>query len=203
MRAERARRGDLRQVHAQIRRAADADADDRRRAGLAAGVEHAVDDEGLDRVDAVGGNRHLEPGIVLRAAALRESSRSRVSVDGVGEIDVDHRHADAAGRVLVACASADARSTSAADTRASRARSRGGSPPSARRRRPSTPRPIVDVVDRDAGVLAQQVVGRFGDRDVADHRAEHALARSAPVSRAASAAKPCLMSGGRIFSARM
>ena len=31
----------------------------------------------------------------------------------------------------------------------------------------STPRPIVDVVDRDAGVLAQQVVGALGDRDVA------------------------------------
>src|SRR5437588_7537955 len=32
-----------------------------------------------------------------------------------------------------------------------------------------------DVVDRDAGVLAEQVVGGLGDRDVADHRAEHAL----------------------------
>src|SRR5690242_8422269 len=32
-----------------------------------------------------------------------------------------------------------------------------------------------DVVDRDAGVLAEQVVGVLGDRDVADHRAEHAL----------------------------
>src|SRR2546422_1607967 len=32
-----------------------------------------------------------------------------------------------------------------------------------------------DVVDRDAGVLAEQVVRVLGDRDVADHRAEHAL----------------------------
>ena len=31
------------------------------------------------------------------------------------------------------------------------------------------------VVDRDAGVLAQQVVVLLGDRDVADHRAEDAL----------------------------
>src|SRR5437764_9104577 len=31
------------------------------------------------------------------------------------------------------------------------------------------------VVDRDARVLAEQVVGVLGDRDVADHRAEHAL----------------------------
>ncbi len=32
-----------------------------------------------------------------------------------------------------------------------------------------------DVVDRDAGVLAQKIVGGLGDRDVADHGAEHAL----------------------------
>ena len=32
-----------------------------------------------------------------------------------------------------------------------------------------------DVVDRDAGVLAEQVVVALGDRDVADHGAEHAL----------------------------
>src|SRR6185503_5280951 len=31
------------------------------------------------------------------------------------------------------------------------------------------------VVDRDAGVLAEEVVGVLGDRDVADHGAEHAL----------------------------
>src|SRR2546426_10688866 len=32
-----------------------------------------------------------------------------------------------------------------------------------------------DVVDRDAGVLAEQVVRVLGHRNVADHRAEHAL----------------------------
>src|SRR6185369_840396 len=35
--------------------------------------------------------------------------------------------------------------------------------------------PDPHVVDRDAGVLAQQIVGVLGDRDVADHGAEHAL----------------------------
>ena len=33
-----------------------------------------------------------------------------------------------------------------------------------------------DVVDRDAGVLAQQVVGALGDRDVLDHGAEDGAA---------------------------
>src|SRR5438132_8069854 len=35
--------------------------------------------------------------------------------------------------------------------------------------------PDPDVVDRDAGVLAEQIVGVLGHRDVADHGAEHAL----------------------------
>src|SRR5688572_1927121 len=46
-RAERPRRRDLGEVHAEIGGAAHADADDGRRAGLAAGLQHAVDDEGL------------------------------------------------------------------------------------------------------------------------------------------------------------
>ena len=37
--------------------------------------------------------------------------------------------------------------------------------------------PDDDVVDRNAGVLAQQVVGALGDRDVLDHGAEHGAAR--------------------------
>src|SRR6185503_5639266 len=52
-RAERSRRRHLGQVHAQVGGAAYADADDGRRAGLAAGLQHAVDDEGLDRVDSL------------------------------------------------------------------------------------------------------------------------------------------------------
>jgi len=51
-------------------------ADDGRRTGLAAGVEHAVDDERLDRIDAFGGYCHAQPGIVLRARALGDHVRS-------------------------------------------------------------------------------------------------------------------------------
>src|SRR6185436_16520863 len=71
LRAERPGRRFLGEVQAKVGRAADADADDGRRAGLAAGLEHAIDDEGLDRVDAVGGHRHPQPGVVLRPRALR------------------------------------------------------------------------------------------------------------------------------------
>src|SRR5712692_816512 len=46
--AERTRGRYLREVHAQVRGAADADADDGRRAGLAAGLQHAIDHERLD-----------------------------------------------------------------------------------------------------------------------------------------------------------
>src|SRR5207248_7479629 len=60
-RAERPRRGDLGEMHAKIRGAADADADDGRRAGLAAGIEHAIDDEGLDGIDTFRGYRHAQP----------------------------------------------------------------------------------------------------------------------------------------------
>jgi hypothetical protein len=41
----------------------------------------------------------------------------------------------------------------------------------------STPRPI------QIGVLAQQVVGVLGDRDVADHGAEHALRAGVGLAR--------------------
>src|SRR5438105_864504 len=44
VRAERPRRSDLGEVHAKVRGAADTHADDGRRAGLAAGLEHAIDD---------------------------------------------------------------------------------------------------------------------------------------------------------------
>jgi len=99
VRAERPRRRDLGQVHAKVRRTADPYADDGRRTGLAAGVEHAVDDERLDRIDAFGGYCHAQPGIVLRARALGDHfDRERLVV---GEIDVDHRYAATAGAVLV------------------------------------------------------------------------------------------------------
>ena len=58
-RAERPRRRDLGEVHAEIRGATDADADDGRRADTAAAFDDAVDDETFDRFDAVGGDQHL------------------------------------------------------------------------------------------------------------------------------------------------
>ena len=74
---ERPRRGDLGEMHAQIRRAADADADDGRRADAAAAFDHAVDDEALDR------RRRRRPGSASagtsrsRSPILSGSSRSR------------------------------------------------------------------------------------------------------------------------------
>src|SRR5438067_13761102 len=43
--------------------------------------------------------------------------------------------------------------------------------------------PDPDVVDRDAGVLAEQIVGVLGHRDVADHGAEHALGAGIALAR--------------------
>ena len=171
--AERSRRGDLGQVHAQVRGAADADADDRRRARLAAGVEHAVDDEALDRVDAVGGNRHLEPRVVLGARAFRDHLDLQ-AVERVGEREPDDRHAFAARRLLVAPRQR------VHDRRAQRMLARRALAAAADRRRD---RDAVDrhapadrhVVDRNPRVLAQQVVGRLGHRDVLHHHAEHPL----------------------------
>src|SRR6267143_93553 len=60
-RAKRSGGRHLRKMHAQVRRAADADADDGRRAGLAAGLQHAIDHERLDGVHALGGDCHPEP----------------------------------------------------------------------------------------------------------------------------------------------
>ena len=197
-RAERPRRRDLGEMHAQVGGAADADADDRRRAGLAAGVEHAVDDEGLDRVDAVGGDRHLEPRVVLRAAALgdhldRERRRARRR-NRCGSPARRRRTTCARS-----CASSGARPTSAADARASRARSP--------RRIASFSADAVDfdaaadrhVVDRDAGVLAQQVVGAPRRPRCSGSSCRARACAVASVSRAASASKPRLTSGGSML----
>ena len=95
LRAERPRRCALREQHAQVRRAADADADDRRRARLSACGEHAVDDERANRIDAFGRNRHLQKRIVLRAAAFR-NHLDLERVARFAPVDVNHRHLDAA-----------------------------------------------------------------------------------------------------------
>src|SRR4029079_7614505 len=51
----------FREGHAKIRSPPDAYAHDRRWAGLPARFDHAVHDESLDGVHALGGDRHLEP----------------------------------------------------------------------------------------------------------------------------------------------
>src|SRR5882672_6810726 len=171
LRAEGPRRSLLGEVQAEIGGAADADADDGRRAGLAARLEHAVDDEGLDRIDALSRHRHAQPGIVFRPGALGDHLDHQRLV--VRKIDVDHRHASTRRGLLV-----DARG---------RMHDRGAERVLARRARTAAADRVLQsgavhldaaadahVVDRDAGVLAQQVVGLLGDRDVVDHGAEHA-----------------------------
>ena len=59
-----------------------------------------------------------------------------------------------------------------------------------------------DVVDRDAGVLAQDVLGALGDRDVLDHGAEDGAAGRVGLAARISRSKPCLMSRGSSLSAR-
>src|SRR5215471_2577432 len=162
-------------MHAQVGRPAHADADYRGRTGLPARVEHAVDHERLDRVHALGGNRHLEPGVVLGAAAFRDHL-DRECLGRVGEIDVDDRHRATAGRVLV-----DARhgmhdgGTQRMLLRRALAalHDRLLQPPAVH----FDPGPDLHVVDRNAGVLTQKIVRVLGDADVADHRAEYRLAR--------------------------
>ena len=174
--AQRPRRGDLGEMDAQIGGAADADADDRRRAGLAACVQHTVNDKCLDRVHTFGRNGHLEPGVVLRAAAFRNHlDGQRVGIRD--EIDIDHGHQAAARRVLV-----NARE-GMHDRRADGMLARRPLAPSHNRLLELVTRHLHSsanrhVIDRDARVLAEQVAGVFGDRDVANHRAKHGLRRS-------------------------
>ena len=181
---KRPRRSDLGQVHAQVRRAADADADDRRRTGLAAGVEHAIHNEGPDRIDPLSGDSHLEPRVVLGAAALGDHfDPTTFEIRCV--VDMDHRHADAARRVLVLARQR------MHDRRAQRVFARRTLAAAADRmlHRRAVDLDVAtdgDVVNGNARILAEQVVGCFRDRDVADHRREHAL-RLGSSSRAARA----------------
>src|SRR5688572_7172458 len=171
-RAERPGRGDLGEVHAQVGGAAYANADDGGRAGLAARVQHAVDDEGLDGVDAFGGNRHAQPRVVLRPRAFRDHFDHQRFF--FRKIDVDHRHA-APGRVLLVHPRGRMHDRGA--ERVFLCRARAPAPDGVLQPRAvylhAAPDP--DVVDRDAGVLAQQVVGVLGYGDVAHHGAKHSL----------------------------
>src|SRR5205823_5642808 len=91
-RADRPRDRLLREVHRIVGRAADADADDPRRAWLAAGAHDALEDELLDSLYAVGGNAHLEEAHVLGARALRHAFHVE-PVPVLDELPVDDREA--------------------------------------------------------------------------------------------------------------
>src|SRR5688572_206336 len=171
-RAERAGGGDLREVQAQIGSPAHADADDGRRTRLAARLEHAIDDEGLDRVDAFGRDRHAQPGVVLRARAFGDHLDDQRFF--LRKIDVDHRHA-APGRILCVHARGRMHDRRAERILLGRARAAAADRLLEPRAVHFDAAPDPHVVDRDSGVLAQEVVGVLGDRDVADHGAEHAL----------------------------
>src|SRR5688572_27415594 len=171
--AERARRGDLGEMHAQVGGAAHADTDDGRRAGLAAGVQHAIDHEGLDRVHALGRHRHPEPRVVLRARALGDHlDRQRFAI--LREIHVHHRYLPPAGGVLV-LARDGVNDGRAQRMLARRALAALGDRLLERVAVDLDAGAYGDVVDRDAGVLAQQVVGLLGDLDIPDHGAEDRL----------------------------
>ena len=134
------------------------DADDRRRAGLAAGREHAVDHEGLDRVDAFG-RESPSSGTSCSPSRCPSGSSRSASVSGVSLKSRCGSPAPRCRRSCArSCASAGARPSCAAGTRASRVRSRGEL--ACFSAWPSTSHVAADphVVDRHAGVLAQQVV---------------------------------------------
>ena len=72
-RADRPRDRLLGEVHRVVGGAADADADDPRRARLAAGADDRLEHELLDPLHAVGGDAHLQEAHVLGAGALRHA----------------------------------------------------------------------------------------------------------------------------------
>jgi len=100
-------------------------------------------------------------------------------------VDVNHRHADATGRVLVLARQRmnDRRAQRMLAGRALAALADRGLQRRAVAVAELDAPPDRDVVDRDAGILAEQVVGRFGDGDVADHRAQNVLRRRRGLAR--------------------
>jgi len=64
----------------------------RRRAGLAAGLQHAIDHEGLDGVDAFGGDCHPEPRVVLEPEPFGTISITSASSSSEKSMLID-RHA--------------------------------------------------------------------------------------------------------------
>src|SRR5665647_2632924 len=79
VRAERAQNGLFGQRRTEVGGAAQADADDGRRARLGAGVDDALEHELLHGADAVGRDEHLEEAHVLRARALGQAVQLEVA----------------------------------------------------------------------------------------------------------------------------
>src|SRR5439155_16810570 len=102
-----------------------------------------------------------------------------------GDVDIDHRHFDAAGSMRVLSRQR------MHDRRAQRmlARRALATPTDRCLERHTVGRAELDaaadghVVDRDSGVLAEEIIGGLGNRDVLDHRAEHFFRRRAGLAR--------------------
>ena len=174
-RADRPRDRLLGEVHGVVGAAADADADDPRRARLPAGADDRLEDELLHALHAVGGDAHLEEAHVLAARPLGDA----LDVEPVpvgDELPVDDRQAVARvrPRVLARDRVHRVRSQRMLDGRALRPDLQRGV--DARRMQREV---LADAarVHRDPGVLADEVLLRLRDLDVLEDRLQHPLAR--------------------------
>ena len=175
VRSDRPRDRLLREVHRVVGRAADPDPDDPRRARLPAGADDRVEHELLDPAHAVGGHAHLQEAHVLGARALRHALH--VEAVPVGhEVPVDDRDAvaDVLARVLARQRVNGVRAERMLDGRALCPLSERFVDPG---RMQGKVLADAAVVDRDAGVLAHEVLLLLGDVDVAEDRLQDALAR--------------------------
>src|SRR5581483_8193016 len=171
----------LGEVHRVVGRAADADADDPRRARLAAGADDRLEHELLDPLHAVGGDAHLEEAHVLRAGALRDA----LDVEAVpvgDELPVDDRQPVADVRPGVLSGDRVHR------VRAERVLERRPCGAVAQRlvdARRMQREALADtaVVDGDARVLAHEVLLAVGDVDVPVNRLQHPLPRYRRLAR--------------------
>src|SRR5262245_53143959 len=169
-RADRPRDRLLREVHRVVGRAADADPDDPRRAGLPAGADDRLEHELLDPGDPVGGHEHLEEGHVLGAGSLRAALHVE-PVPVRHEVPVDDRdpEADVRSRVLARERVHGVGPQRVLDRRALRARLERRVDAGRMQREV-----LADaaVVDGDPRVLADEVLLLVRDLDVAVDRLE-------------------------------
>jgi hypothetical protein len=167
----------LRQMHRVVRRAADAHADDPRRARLAARADDRLEHELLDPLHAVGGDAHLEEAHVLAAGSLRDALDVE-PVPARDEIPVHDREPVAGVRTgVLARDRVDG-------IRAQRMLDRRALGPGLQRRvDPGRMQRevLADAagVDGDARVLADEVLLVAGDLHVPEDRGEDALSRHA------------------------